>query len=278
MQLAIIIPVYNEAKLAPLLLERLLRTPPPGLPIDTDEPEASHARVRLTRRIYVIDDGSTDATAEALARIATSAEAHGSITLLRHTQNQGKGAAVRTGLEAAMRNNADLILIQDADLEYDPRDHARVLEPMLDGRADAVVGTRFGGEAHRVLYFWHYLANRFITLCSNVFTNLNLSDVECCLKAFSAEVASQLNLRENRFGIEPELVAKLARARVRSPGHAASLAHSSGTPSTLRPARVFEVAVSYAGRTYAEGKKIKPRDGLAALWCIVRYGFASGTR
>ncbi len=274
MRLAVIIPVYNEARLAPLLLERLLRTPPPGVPIDTDEPLASTARVPMTRRIYVVDDGSTDGTGDALARVAASAEAGGAITIIRHPHNRGKGAAVRTGLHAAVTQGVDVVLIQDADLEYDPRDHARLLEPMLDGRADAVVGTRFGGEAHRVLYFWHYLANRFITLFSNVFTNLNLSDVECCLKAFSGEIASQLKLQEDRFGIEPELVAKLARARVRAPGDSAR-AVASGVPDDgRRRARVFEVAVSYAGRTYAEGKKIKPSDGLAALWCILKYAAA----
>ncbi len=275
MRLAIIIPVYNEARLAPLLLERLLRTPPPGLPIDTDESRASTARVLLTRRIYVIDDGSTDGTGDALERVASSADADGSITIIRHAVNRGKGAAVRTGLQAAIDQGVDIVLIQDADLEYDPRDHARLLEPMLDGRADAVVGTRFGGEAHRVLYFWHYLANRFITLCSNIFTNLNLSDVECCLKAFTGEIAGQLKLQEDRFGIEPELVAKLARARVRAPGDATATGPGISPPDQgRRRARVFEVAVSYAGRTYAEGKKIKPQDGLAALWCIVKYALA----
>ncbi len=261
MKLAVIIPVYNEEQLAPRLLEKLLRTPAPAAPVQTDEPNAPSGHVPVVRRIYVVDDASADRTLEVLNRFAQSTES-GTVTVLRHDRNMGKGAAVRTGLTAALRDGADLLLIQDADLEYDPADHARLVAPILDGRADAVVGTRFGGEAHRVLYFWHYLANRFITLCSNVLTNLNLSDIECCLKAFTREVAQQLQLKEDRFGIEPELVAKFARAKV-GQGQSQGLER--------KPARIFEVAVSYAGRTYAEGKKIGPSDGVAALWCILKY-------
>ncbi len=242
--LAVLIPIYNEARLAPRLLERLLSTPlPPG----------------CTRRVYLVDDASTDGTRAWLQSLPPRDD----VRVLLHDVNQGKGASVRTALRAALADEPaiDAVLIQDADLEYDPRDHARLLQPILDGRADAVIGTRFGGEAHRVLYFWHYLANRFITLCSNVCTNLNLSDIECCLKALTREVARTLTLRESRFGIEPELVAKIARARLNNPDE----------PTRRRPARVYEVAVSYAGRTYAEGKKINWRDGFSALRCIVKY-------
>ncbi|CAN5839862.1 glycosyltransferase family 2 protein [soil metagenome] len=255
MRLAIIIPIYNEAALAPRLLRRLL---------DTPAPRAEDTGAPITRHIHLVDDGSSDGTTGALDGIIAAHRAGGgaagtdAITLHRHDRNRGKGAAVRTGLRAALSAGCDAVLIQDADLEYDPRDHEPLLRPILDGRADAVIGSRFLGEAHRVLYFWHSLANRFITLCSNALTNLNLSDIECCLKACTVEIARDLELAEERFGIEPELVAKFARARV-------------STPDGPRRARVFEVAVTYAGRTYAEGKKIRPADGLAALWCIVKY-------
>lgn len=254
MLLGVLVPVYNEARTAPVLLERLLSTPCP-------------AGVR--RRVYVVDDASTDGTRAWLQGLP----ARDDVRVLLHSVNQGKGAAVRTALEAALADpdGVDAVLIQDADLEYDPRDHAQVLGPILDGRADAVIGTRFGGEAHRVLYFWHYLANRFITLCSNACTNLNLSDIECCLKAMTREVALQIRVREARFGVEPELVAKIARARV---GGAPGAPGGAGS-GERRAARVFEVAVSYAGRTYAEGKKIRARDGVRALVAIVKYGWFS---
>lgn len=259
MHIGIIIPVYNEARLLPRLLDRLIATPPPAAPVATDEPDAPEGRAPLTRRIYVIDDASTDGTREYLARLPTMPEPLRSVRVLLHDRNRGKGAAVRTGLKQALADGCDIVLIQDADLEYDPRDHARLVRPILEGRADAVVGSRFLGEQHRVLYFWHSVANRAITLASNVFTNLNLSDIECCLKAFTRDVGNQLKLEEDRFGIEPELIAKFSRALVAGEGGA------------KRPARIFEVAVTYAGRTYSEGKKIRPRDGIAALWCIFKY-------
>jgi glycosyltransferase involved in cell wall biosynthesis len=210
-------------------------------------------------RATLVDDGSDGATKAAIAELAARPE----VATLAHPQNRGKGAAIRTGFAHVLASAAedDAILIQDADLEYDPADHARLLAPILDGRADAVVGTRFGGEAHRVLYYWHSVANRAISTFSNMLTNLNLSDIECCLKAFTREVAQQITIEEPRFGIEPELIAKLARATVRRDDHAGA----------LHRARIFEVAVSYAGRTYAEGKKITWRDGVSALRCIVRY-------
>lgn len=243
-RLAVIVPVYNEAALAPELLRRLLACP---LPTAVDQ-----------RRVYIVDDGSTDGTAAALEAFIAPKPWAANVRILKHDRNRGKGAAVRTALAAALADNASVLLLQDGDLEYDPRDHAAILAPILDGRADAVIGTRFLGQTHRVLYFWHSLANRAVTLCCNIATNLNLSDIECCLKAFTADAARTFTLRENRFGIEPELVAKLARAMLPGP--------------PPRRARVYEVAVSYAGRTYAEGKKIRWRDGLAALWCILKYG------
>jgi len=260
MLLAVLIPVYNEARLGPRAIERLLATPEPMIPITTDDPRQPTGHAPVTRRLYIVDDGSTDGTLAAIER-ATAGEHAQHIRLFKHPVNRGKGAAVRTALAAALADGADAFLIQDADLEYDPRDHQRLLDPMLDGRADAVIGSRFMGDAHRVLYYWHYVANRFITTASNMCTNLNLSDIECCLKAFTREVAEQLKLEEERFGIEPELVAKIARAKVKR----------RDLDNTKAAARIFEVAVTYCGRTYAEGKKITWHDGLDALRCIVTH-------
>lgn len=254
-KLAILIPVYNERLLLEAAVERLLRTAVPTGP-----------NGQLVQRVvHLTDDGSTDGTAEVAAMLASRHA--GQVRLYRHEVNRGKGAAIATSLNGAMTDGADVLLIHDADLEYDPADHERLLRPIIDGRADAVIGSRFLGETHRVLYFWHYQANRLITLACNVLSNLNLSDIECCLKAFTAEAARTLNLEEQGFGVEPELVMKLARLRL--PADAAD-----GGPSQLthRRARVYEVAVTYAGRTYAEGKKIRWTDGAAALACILRYG------
>ncbi|MCW5766141.1 MAG: glycosyltransferase family 2 protein [Phycisphaeraceae bacterium] len=266
MRLAVLIPVFNERDLAPVMLERLLAAPTPAIPpVEPPATAAGPAAARalpgesIERTIYLVDDGSTDGTRAWLESLAQRDDLHARVRVLLHPTNRGKGAAVRTALAAALDERADLLLIHDADLEYDPADHAKVLAPLLDGRADAVIGTRFLGETHRVLYYWHSKANRFITGLSNIFTNLNLTDIECCLKAFTRDVALQLRLREDRFGIEPELVARIARARV-----------PDGAGRTRR-ARVYEVAVSYAGRTYAEGKKINWRDGFSALRCILRY-------
>lgn len=244
MKYAVVIPVYNEKELFPLLLERLLATP---VPLAGSAP--------LERIIVVVDDGSTDGTSDLVLGLK---DAPGIIAASQE-RNQGKGAAVRRGFELALKAGADILLIQDADLEYDPADHAKVLAPILSGRADAVFGSRFLGDAHRVLYFWHYVANRVITTLSNMMTNLNLTDIECCLKALTRELASGVTIEEPRFGIEPEIVAKVARARVKSGAKTAR-------------ARVYEVGVSYAGRTYEEGKKITWKDGVSALRCIVRYG------
>jgi glycosyltransferase involved in cell wall biosynthesis len=234
----IVVPVYNESRWLAAAVGRLLIHYPP-------------------ERIIIIDDGSTDGTTDLLKKLATE---HG-VTPLFHEHNRGKGAAVRSGIAHALAQRATIIVIHDADLEYDPADHAAVLAPLLDGRADAVIGSRFIGHTHRVLYYWHYLANTIISQACSMATNLNLTDVECCTKAFRADLLRGMNLTENRFGIEIELIAKAARVR---------LADESN-PTKARPPRIYEVAVSYAGRTYDEGKKITWRDGAAALWCIVKY-------
>lgn len=223
MKLSVVIPVYNEAETVCAVIDRVRKTP-----YDTE--------------IIVIDDGSTDATAQCLAELPAADD----LKLLRHESNQGKGAALRTGFG---RVSGDFVIVQDADLEYDPRDYEKLLEPLLDGRADVVFGSRFLGGPHRVLFFWHYLGNRFLTLVSNVLTNLNLTDMETCYKAFRAFVLEDLVLRSDRFGFEPEFTAKVAK----------------------RGLRIYEVPISYSGRNYTEGKKITWRDGVAALFTIIRY-------
>lgn len=243
MQIAVVIPVYNEEALLAELVSRV---------DDVSPPESNEGP--CTRRIIIVDDGSTDGTGTVIKQLASRED----VTAISHEHNKGKGAAVRSGFAAALEAGADVVIVQDADLEYDPLDHDLILGPILDGRADAVIGSRFIGQTHRVLYFWHYMANRFITLVSNVFTNLNLSDIECCFKAFRREVLENLDLNEDRFGIEPEIISKLSRMRLKQ-------------DSKLMPIRIYEVGVSYSGRTYEEGKKITWRDGIAALWCIVKY-------
>jgi glycosyltransferase involved in cell wall biosynthesis len=192
----------------------------------------------------VVDDGSTDGTAASLAPFSSDAR----VRLLRQPENAGKGAAVRRGFAAA---TGDLVVVQDADLEYDPRQLGKLIAPILDGRADVVFGSRFlGGEPHRVLFFWHMVGNRALTLLSNAVTNLNLTDMETCYKVFRADVLRRIRLEEDRFGFEPEVTAKVARLGV----------------------RIYEVGIGYSGRTYEEGKKIGWKDGVHALWCIVKYG------
>jgi glycosyltransferase involved in cell wall biosynthesis len=193
----------------------------------------------------VVDDGSGDGTREHLRELAARGDPL-PFRLLEHDANRGKGAAIRTGFAAA---GGDFVLVQDADLEYDPGEYPKLLQPILDGEADVVYGSRFLGGPHRVLFYWHYLGNRFLTTLSNMLTDLNLSDMETCYKVFRREVLAGLELRSNRFGIEPELTAKVAKTG----------------------ARIFEVPISYKGRTYAEGKKIGWRDGFAAIWAILRY-------
>jgi glycosyltransferase involved in cell wall biosynthesis len=215
--------------------------------------EAVIARVRASAasplEILVVDDASTDGTRELLREGIAGRD----VRVLYHDANQGKGAALRTGFAAA---TGDIVIVQDADLEYDPADYPRLLAPILDGRADVVFGSRFlSGDAHRVLYYWHYLGNRFLTICSNAFTNLNLSDMEAGYKVFRREILQRIRLQEDRFGFEPEVTARVARLGC----------------------RIYEVGISYAGRTYEEGKKVGWRDGVRALWCIVKYNLLSRT-
>jgi glycosyltransferase involved in cell wall biosynthesis len=223
MKLSVVIPVYNEVKTVEIILSRVLKAP------DLHE-------------VIVVDDASTDGTGEALARISDPR-----VRVIRHPVNRGKGAALRSGFQEI---RGDAVIIQDADLEYDPGEYPRLLRPIEMHLADVVYGSRFTGETHRVLYYWHYVGNRFLTTLSNMFTNLNLTDMETCYKAFRADALKGLDLKSERFGIEPEITAKVAR----------------------RGLRVYETSISYHGRNYSDGKKITWRDGLAAVGAIVRFG------
>jgi glycosyltransferase involved in cell wall biosynthesis len=227
--LSVIIPVFNEAATIGEIIARVGRAP-----------------VDLRREIIVVDDCSTDDTAREIAKLKPAH--HDDLATVRHAENRGKGAAIRTGLARA---RGDIILIQDADLEYDPRDYPLLLEPIVSGHADVVFGSRFHGGPHRVLYFWHYVFNRALTLLTDIVTGLNLSDMETGYKVFRASVLRQLTLRSNRFGFEPEVTVKVAKLGC----------------------RVYEVPIRYYGRTYSEGKKITWRDGAAALLQILRYRF-----
>ena len=226
-RVSVVVPVFNEAGTIREILDRV------------------RERGRADQ-IVVVDDASTDATRQVLREM--EAENPPGVVFLYHDRNRGKGAALRTGFAAA---DGDFVIIQDADLEYDPADYEKVLQPLRDGRADVVYGSRFLGGPHRVLFFWHYLGNRFLTLLSNMLTNLNLTDMETCYKAFRREVLGRVRLREDRFGFEPEFTAKVARAGL----------------------RIYETPISYSGRDYAQGKKITWRDGFAAIAHIVRYRF-----
>lgn len=232
MKLSIVIPVFNEFKTIEKLLDLVLAAPCP----------------LAERELVMVDDCSTDGTG---AKLDALAAGHPDWTVIHHPVNRGKGAALHTAFAAA---SGDVILIQDADLEYDPGDYPALLKPILDDRADVVFGSRFiGGGAHRVVYFWHSLGNRFLTLLSNMFSDLNLTDMEVCYKVFRREVLEGIRLREPRFGFEPEFTAKVAKSR---------------------RWRIYEVPIAYYGRTYEEGKKIGWRDGLRAIWCILRYRIA----
>jgi len=230
-RLSIVIPAYNEKATVEKLLRRVAEAELPG---------------DLAREIVVVDDGSQDGTRDIWRSIAERGDPP--IRYFEHEQNRGKGAALRTGFA---ETTGDIVLIQDADLEYDPAEYPNLLQPILDDLADVVYGSRFLGGPHRVLFFWHYQGNRALTTLSNMLTDLNLSDMETCYKVFRGDLLRSLELSSNRFGIEPELTAKVAKRR----------------------ARIYEVPISYHGRTYAEGKKIGWRDGVAAVWAILRYNF-----
>jgi len=236
--LSVVIPVYNEKN----TIHEILR----------------QVRVSGVRtQIILVDDCSTDGTREILTRLKADEP---DLTVVFHDRNQGKGAALRTGFRHA---TGQVVIVQDADLEYDPGQYGQLIQPILEGKADVVYGSRFIGESHRVLYFWHSLANKFLTLLSNTFTNLNLTDMEVCYKVFRREVIQGIRLRSDRFGFEPEVTAKVARF------HMPSL---EGRPA--RKCRVYEIPVSYNGRDYREGKKIGWKDGFQALYCILRYAYA----
>jgi glycosyltransferase involved in cell wall biosynthesis len=225
--LSVVMPVFNEAATVGEVIKTVLAQRP-------------------VQQLIIVDDCSSDGTWEKLQPLAQNEPR---IKLVRHEANQGKGAALRTGFAHA---TSAIVIIQDADLEYDPSDYFRLLAPILSGNADVVFGSRFiGAGAHRVLYYWHSLGNNVLTTFSNMATDLNLTDMETCYKAFRREIIQKIKIEENRFGFEPEITAKVARLKV----------------------RIYEVAVSYSGRTYAEGKKIGWRDGLHALWCIFKYNF-----
>ena len=224
--LSIVIPVFNEMSTIAQILDRVRMAPSLG----------------LTKEIVVIDDCSTDGTREYLSNLTENG-----VRCFFHQRNQGKGAALRTGFAQA---TGDVVLVQDADLEYDPDEYPKLLRPILEYKADVVLSSRFlAGEQHRVLYFWHSVANRFLTLLSNMFTDLNLSDMESGYKVLTRPILERVVIEEDRFGFEPEIVAKVARLRC----------------------RIYEVGISYAGRTYEEGKKITWKDGMRALWCILKY-------
>jgi glycosyltransferase involved in cell wall biosynthesis len=226
--LSVIMPVYNEENTVEEVIRKVIEQP-------------------QVAELITVNDASSDGTSEVLHRLASELP---KMKVFEHSDNQGKGAALRTGISHA---TAPYVIIQDADLEYDPEEYPILLKPIRNGKADVVFGSRFiGGEAHRVLYFWHSVGNRFLTLLSNMFTNLNLTDMETCYKVFRREIIQGIRIEENRFGFEPEITAKVARMNI----------------------RIFEVAISYSGRTYTEGKKIGWKDGLSAIRCILKYSVA----
>ena len=226
MKISVVMPVYNEIGTIDEILTRV-------------------QAVAVEKEIVIVDDYSTDGTRERLKKIE---QGHGNVKVFYHERNQGKGAALRTGFEGV---TGDIVIIQDADLEYDPKEYPVLLEPILDGRADVVYGSRFLGGPHRVLFFWHYLGNKFLTFLSNALTNLNLTDMETCYKVFRREVLNDIQLKSNRFGFEPEFTAKIAK----------------------KGFRIYETSISYSGRTYAEGKKIGWKDGVKAIFAILWFRF-----
>jgi glycosyltransferase involved in cell wall biosynthesis len=230
--LSIIIPCYNEERTVHLILDKVLKV---------------QLLSNIQKELIIVNDCSKDRTKDAIENYFHE---HPSVNykLFNHEVNKGKGAAIHTGIEKA---TGDYLIIQDADLEYDPNEYNLLLQPVLDGFADVVFGSRFmGGNPHRILFFWHSIGNKFLTTLSNMFTNLNLTDMETCYKLFRTEIIQKINLKEKRFGFEPEVTAKIAR---------------------VPKVRVYEVGISYYGRTYEEGKKIGWKDGLRAIWCILKY-------
>jgi len=233
-KISVLVPVYNEKNTVTQVLEAICRV---------------KLLNGIEKEIIVVDDGSKDNTVEIVKKFIADHPGL-NIRLHEHGINQGKGAALHTGISKA---SGDLIIVQDADLEYDPEEFNILLKPMLDGRADVVFGSRFmGGNAHRILFFWHSIGNKFLTFVSNMFTNLNLTDMETCYKMFRADIIKNIKLEEKRFGFEPEVTAKIAR---------------------IPNIRIYEVGISYYGRTYAEGKKINWKDGVRAIYCVLKYGF-----
>lgn len=228
-RLSVVIPVFNEREFVREIVRRVKAEPNP-------------------KEIIIVDDCSTDGTDEILMTLVDA-----EVKVFRHERNRGKGAALRTGFGKV---TGDIVIIQDADLEYDPQEYARLIKPIVDGKADVVYGSRFaGGEAHRVVYFWHMLGNKFLTFLSNMLTNLNLTDMETGYKAFTRGVLSRLVVEEDRFGFEPEFTAKVAKMDV----------------------RIYEIGISYCGRSYQEGKKINWKDGVSALRCIFKYNLRRGS-
>jgi glycosyltransferase involved in cell wall biosynthesis len=226
MKLSVVVPVFDEH----LTIAEIIR-------------RVQAVDLGLDKEIVIVDDGSADGTREILQALTIPG-----LKVVLHERNMGKGAALRTGF---VRAEGDVVLIQDADLEYDPREYPRLLEPILDGRADVVYGSRFLGGPHRVLFFWHYVGNRFLTIFSNMLSNLNLTDMETCYKVFRREVLGKIKIRSSRFGFEPEITMKVAKLKC----------------------RIYEVPISYSGRDYSEGKKIGWKDGLAAIFHLVRFRF-----
>ncbi|MBK7554494.1 MAG: glycosyltransferase family 2 protein [Flavobacteriales bacterium] len=234
-KLSIVVPAYNEERTIHLILDKVR------------DVVLDHG---IAKEVIIVNDGSTDGTITAVQTYIAANPGMG-IVLVDQPRNMGKGAAIHKGIELA---TGEYLMVQDADLEYDPREYNQLLRPVVEGFADVVFGSRFmGHHPHRILFFWHSIGNKFLTSLSNAFNNLNLTDMETCYKLMRSDIAKGLKLREKRFGFEPEVTAKLAR---------------------VKNARIYEVGISYYGRTYAEGKKIGWKDGFRAIWCIVRYGLA----